>query len=109
MTTLNFLPSPAATQQLYIRFSSVHLRAWLQTPASRHVGKKSRVAFTAKALITRPLHPSEASGCFPDSPRPKKAVKGGKLVRSLRYCCVADALQAGIHEDCPAVSALVEF
>jgi hypothetical protein len=38
---------------------------------------------------------SEASGPFPDSPHPNKAAKGGKLVRSIRFYCDADAVLQG--------------
>jgi hypothetical protein len=49
---------------------------------------------------------SEASEGFPDSPLPNKAGKGGKLANrtfDAFFCCIADALVAGVHEDCPAV------
>jgi hypothetical protein len=50
-------------------------------------------------FITRPLHfhrkHRDRSPIDPMSPPPNKAVKGGKLVRSMRFYCDADALLQG--------------
>jgi len=91
MTAPNFSLNRSIVER-YIRFASVHLRAWYITPTSRHVGKigvsPSRQALTSTPYYETFTYPSEASEASPDtrnSPQPNDIANGADIVRLLRF------------------------